>query len=246
MLTQLDPIFLASANMLMLPIKYRTGLTNNLSNVLSGSSAAAVTTQITAMFIVIDKANAAINDVRKRVAKISGQSKTAATSYKAVFNQSSRVVALPRFRKTLGPSVTNLTTFVEALQTRLDQATGSLGSLATAAVAVTQTPDQLVNAISTYTKFNDLFDKLLPFIEPMITQAKKVPPLVEMLYTAFNNVFSDMQTLFTATQTIVLICRKAEAQVVSAEIQAQNQPRSLWIQQIQPWAAHHSISLRVS
>ena len=218
MLAQLDPIFLASANMLTLPVKHRTALTNNLLNMLSGSGAAAVTTQITAMFNVIDKANAAINDVRKRVAKVFAQSKIASTSYKAVFNQSSQVVTLSRFQKTLGPSVTNLTTFVEALQTRLDQATGSLGSLATAAVAVTQTPDQLVNVFSTYTKFNDLFSQLLPFIEPMITQAKKVPPLVETLYTALNSGFSDMQTLFTATQTIVLICRKAETQVISADV----------------------------
>lgn len=218
MLAQLDPIFLASANMLTLPIKYRTALTNNLLNMLRGSGAAAVTTQLTAMFNVIDKANAAINDVRMRVAKVSEQSKTASISYKAVFNQSSQVVALSRFQKTLGPSVTNLTTFVEALQTRLDQATGSLGSLATAAVAVTQTPDQLVNASSTYTKFNDLFGQLLPFIEPMITQARKVPPLVETLYTALDSTFRDMQTLFTATQTIVLICRKAEAQVISADV----------------------------
>ena len=219
MLAQLEPIFLASSNMLKLPVKYRIALTTNLSNMLKGSGAAvSVTTQITAMFDVIDKANTTINDVRKRLVKTSEQSKTASASYKAVFTQSSQIVALSRSPGTLGPSVTNLTTFVEALQTRLDQAAGSLGSLAAGAVVVTQNPDQLVDATASYTKFNGLFGQLLPLIDPMVTQAKQIPPRVDTLYVALKSVFGDMQTLFNATQNIVLTCRKAEAQVVSADV----------------------------
>ena len=219
MLAQLEPIFLASSNMLKLPVKYRIALTTNLSNMLKGSGAAeSVTTQITAMFDVIDKANTTINEVRKRLVKTSEQSKTASASYKAVFTQSSQIVALSRSPGTLGPSVTNLTTFVEALQTRLDQAAGSLGSLAAGAVVVTQNPDQLVDATASYTKFNGLFGQLLPLIDPMVTQAKQIPPRVDTLYMALKSVFGDMQTLFNATQNIVLTCRKAEAQVVSADV----------------------------
>ena len=219
MLAQLDPMFLASSNMLMLPIKYRTALTINLSNMLKGSAtAASVTNQITAMFTTIDKANTTINDIRKRLAKIDDQCKTASASYKAFFNQSTQIVASSRFPKTLGPSVINLATLVEALKSRLDQAASSLGSLTTSAVAVTQNPDQLVDATGTYAKLNDLFGQLLPLIEPMVTQAKQIPPLVDTLYTALNGAFGNMQTLFSATRTIVLMCRKAEEQVVSADV----------------------------
>ncbi|KAK0515155.1 hypothetical protein JMJ35_002534 [Cladonia borealis] len=219
MLAQLDPMFLASSNMLMLPIKYRTALTINLSNMLKGSAAAAsVTNQITAMFTTIDKANTTIDDIRKRLAKIDDQCKTASASYKAFFNQSTQIVASSRFPKTLGPSVINLATLVEALKSRLDQAASSLGSLATSAVAVTQNLDQLVDATGTYAKLNDLFGQLLPLIEPMVTQAKQIPPLVDTLYTALNGAFGNMQTLFSATRIIVLMCRKAEEQVVSADV----------------------------
>jgi ABC-type transporter Mla subunit MlaD len=219
MLAQLDPSFKSSTNMLALPIKYRPALTVNLAAILKSAGApASVTNQISDMFKNIDKANNAIKGVRVLLDKIGTQSKNASASYKAFFTQSIQIASPSLFPQTLGRSVTNLSGLVEALQARLDQVTSNFDTLARVGKSLVENPGQLVDPTATFTNLDEQYSKLVPLVDVTIAQAQKLSPLVDSLYAALADAHKVVQTTHNATKTAMQICRKAEAQVVSADV----------------------------
>ena len=219
MLGRLDPLFTASISMLELPLKYRTALTHNLSEVFKeAGTSASITNLVPAMFAFIGKADAIVKGVRDHLAQVVEQSKTASTAYKAFFDQTSQIRSSSLFPKTLGINVTSLSTLVAALQSRLDRAANSLTTLSTLGQTLTQHPDQLVDPTATWTKLNELYGRLGPLVDATVAEAQQLPTLVEALYAALTDAYADVQILYGATSTIVKLCRDAEAQVVRADI----------------------------
>lgn len=219
MLAQLDPMFTASTDALALPLKYRTALTVHLSALLTKANAPPIVArQISDMYTTINNVDKAIKTARSQLTKVVDKSKSASVSYQAFFAQASRAVAPSRFPASLGPDVTSLSALIVIIQVRLDQAAASFTSLATMGQNLVKNPDVLVDPSATFSKMDALYDRLQPLLNATTSQAQQLSPLVDTLYATLSSTFTDMQSLFDATQGIVKTCRAAEAQVISADV----------------------------
>jgi hypothetical protein len=216
LLQQIDPLFTGSINLLELPLKYRTALTQDVGEFLhaAGASPAALDF-FPALFASLDKANHAIKAVHERLGKIVEESKTMSASYKTFFAHAMEICYPAKFfSKATG---TNLTTFVAALQNRLDGAAAGLATLVKFYETLAQHPEKITDPTNTFAKLDLLYGKLLPIVDATATQAEQLSPLVDALYAALSDAQADVRVFFKATKTVNDLCRAAESQVVSAD-----------------------------
>lgn len=216
LLDQIDPLFTGATNLLELPLKYRTVLVKDVGQFLhaAGASPAALDF-FPALFASLDKADHVVTAVRERLGKIKDQSKTMSDSYTKFFAHAKDICYPEKlFPKSTG---TNMTTFIAALQSRLDGAITGLATLVQINKALVEHPEKIADPTTTFTKLNELYAKLLPIIDATFAQAEKLDPLVNTLHGALSEAHKDVQIFFQATKTVSDLCRAAEAQVVSAD-----------------------------
>jgi hypothetical protein len=219
LLQQIDPLFTGSTNLLELPLKYRTALTQDVGS-FSTQQAPLQPFLISSLLFSLAGQGRSCHQggawaVRERLGKIVEQSKTVSASYKTFFAHAKEICYPEKFfPKATG---TNLTTFVAALQSRLDGAATGLATLVMINETLAQHPEKITDPANTFAKLDALYGKLLPIVDATATKAEQLSQLVGALYTALSNAHADVQVFFKAPKTVKDLCRAAESQVVSAD-----------------------------
>ncbi|KXX72978.1 hypothetical protein MMYC01_210444 [Madurella mycetomatis] len=220
MLSGLDPILSASQQLLNLPLKYETVLTQNATQWAKeiGLPDFISSDLFPGLFRIIAEVKAAIMALQTDK-KLAVEKATAAGKAYSMFQAHvAQICSRDRFPKTLGPGVTNISSLVRLLERRLASTEKCFAAIYNLGESMFQNRDKMGDkADEVYAKLGAVYDKLLPVMDSTLKDTKAIPEQLKGLYDSLKAMHGDVQRFFKATAMVSELCRKVETKVIAAD-----------------------------
>lgn len=220
MLGGLDQILTASQQLLSLPLKYETVLTQKAAQWakeigLPDFISSDLFPGLFRIIAEVQKATAALQTDKKLAVEKATVVREAYSMFQAHVAQ---ICSPEHFPKTLEPGVTTISSLVRVLERRLASTEKCFAVIYNLGEAIFQNRDKMGDkADEVWAKLGAIYDKLLPAIDSTLEDTKQIPGQLEDLYGSLMAMHGDVQRFFRATATVSELCRKVEAKVIAAD-----------------------------
>ncbi|GKT61037.1 hypothetical protein ColTof4_01150 [Colletotrichum tofieldiae] len=220
MLGGLDPVLKASQELLGLPLKYESVLTQNMSKWVKdlGLPDVLSTHLVPGLYKVVGQAKAAIAALEVEKQHAVQKATTAEEAYAGFHAQVARACSKDRFPNVLGLGVINISFLIRVLKSRLDSTENAYEAIHNIGESISLNRDKMMTETDTvWEKLGAVYNDLLPVMDVTLKDIKEIPERLVDLYDSMAIIHRNVQTFFQATATILDLCRKVEAKVMAAD-----------------------------
>jgi hypothetical protein len=219
MLDGLDPILNASANLLSLPLKYSTTITEALVKVLKNNGLGdTFASAVSEMFKTIGQVSDVIEELRGSKKQMQDDYRKVSETYRTFCGHVGQICSYGYIPKTLG-SIASLSAVIPVLQRRLNSSAKCFKFLKDLGDTVISNQEKLGgDADEILTKLGGVYANVNPVLDSTLKDIQSLPGQVNNLYDALDVVRKDVQVFFNASHTISKQCRHVEAKVIATDM----------------------------
>ncbi|GJC86340.1 hypothetical protein ColLi_09178 [Colletotrichum liriopes] len=220
MLGGLDPVLKASQELLGLPLKYESVLTQNMSKWVKdlGLPDFLSTHLVPGLYKVVGQVKAAIAALEIEKQHAVQKATTVEEAYAGFHAQVARACSKDRFPNILGLGVTNVSSLIRVLKSRLDSTENAYEAVYNIGESISLNRDKMMtDTDAVWEKLGAVYNDLLPVMDVTLKDIKEIPERLDDLYDSMAIIHRNVQTFFQTTATILDLCRKVEAKVMAAD-----------------------------